>query len=122
MKVRDIEAHFTINGQEVSIESIPDKSLTWEQLKTVRANYKGFLQIYPKLDNNALIQHVLKNILPNCTQHSSHTYDKKLQSVFVPLLCKRIEELETELEKSLTEYEELTKGLSESALNRKTWI
>lgn len=96
-RVRDIEAHFTFEGKEVDINSIPDKSITWGQWQTVRANSKGFALLYPKLDSDALVKHV-ENTMNNGTKHPEN---------WVPLLVKRIQDLEEELADRKIDKQEL---------------
>lgn len=83
------DPYITFDGEEVDINSIPDKSISLEWYKTVRANSEGFRMLYSKLDNEAL-KHVVEHCLDNCGYKDDITYDGALQVYLVPELLKRI--------------------------------
>lgn len=83
--------HVSINGVEVEVKAIPDKSITLEEYKNTRANSDGFEALYPKLNDEAL-HYVLQKTLDNCGYTSNITYNGVLQNILVPLLLKRLRE------------------------------
>ncbi len=96
LKKPKIEPHVTINGVEVNVNSLPDKSVTLEKYKTVRVNTPGFEALIPKLNNEAL-EYVARHNLTNCREENLATYDYNLKNHLVPELLNRIQELEKEV-------------------------
>jgi hypothetical protein len=89
MSFRGIEPHATINGVKVDFQKTPDRSITKEQWKQVRANSPGFRDLYPKLNDEALLDSV-QNHLNNIDCHCDCTYEYSLANFLVPEMMKRI--------------------------------
>jgi hypothetical protein len=86
------EPYASIDGKEININSIPDRSITLSQWDKVRGNTPGFRALYSKLDDEALLSCV-DNHLKNCTNHNYSTYDYSLQNDLIPEMKKRIEDV-----------------------------
>lgn len=100
-----VEPNVIIDGQQVDLDTIPDRSITLEeyQAKEFRANTPGSTKLIAKFDNAALIHKVENEILPNCAERSDITYDGALQLHYVPELLARLAALEKE-NKTLNSY------------------
>jgi len=83
------DAYVSINGEEIDINCVLDKSITLEQYKTARANSEGFKVLYSKLNNEAL-KYAVENCLFNCGYTDAITYNGLLQTYLVPELLKRL--------------------------------
>lgn len=83
-----IEPYVEIDGEVIDISTVT--KITVEQYRNMRANTPGFEAIYPKLDNEALIE-MTKNNLANCKRETSGTYDNILKSQIVSILIDRVE-------------------------------
>lgn len=85
----DFNPIVSINGVDVEINEIPDRSITIDQYKTVLANSDGFTALHRKLDNEAL-KHATEHYLRNCRGESKTTYDYAVKNYIVPELLRRI--------------------------------
>jgi hypothetical protein len=87
------EATITVNGEELLIKDIPDRSFTMEQYRQSRANSIGWKLIISKLDAEAIV-HVTEHYLRNCRREDDLIYDGALKNNVLPELLKRIKERE----------------------------
>ncbi|MCR8641432.1 hypothetical protein NV379_02070 [Paenibacillus sp. N1-5-1-14] len=90
-KTRKFNPIVSFNDVEVDVSSLPDRSITVEQYKTVRANSDGFSALHCKLDNECL-RYVVAHYLNNSRRESATTYDYALKNDIIPELLKRLEE------------------------------
>lgn len=104
--INKIEPHATIDGVLVEFDKIPDRSITMEQWKTVRANTPGFRALYPKLNDEALLDTV-QNHLNNISRHDDCTYDYSLAYSLVPEMMKRLN-VPVEQHFGKVQYEDMT--------------
>lgn len=83
----------SIDGVPVDIKNIKPGTITLKQYQKARANSPGFIVLYTKLNNEALIEAV-RNNLKNCTHpFSPVVYEYALQNYLVPELIKRLEKV-----------------------------
>ena len=70
-------------------------NVTYEEFANLRCNSWEFEAFYQVLTDDALLQVLENNILPNCARVDlpATTYDKAVIGVFTPLLIKRLREL-----------------------------
>lgn len=87
-----LEPFVSFNGEEVDLDSIPDRSLTLKQYKesNLRANTPGFNALLKKYDNETLT-YVTNHYLNNCSHKNDITYDGALQYRVVPELLDRLQ-------------------------------
>lgn len=87
-----LEAFVSFDGEEVDLDSIPDRSLTLKEYKSnnIRANTPGWNALLKKY-NNETLTYVTNNYLANCSHKNDITYDGALQYRVVPELLNRLQ-------------------------------
>lgn len=84
--------HSRESGAKPDVEALIARgNITTEEMRAIRANSYEWERIFPKLSDEALIEHT-QYVLKNCTRARSPavTYDEALQDTIVPLLIGRL--------------------------------
>lgn len=84
-----------VDGVDILVKDIPDKSFTLEMREKTRANTDGWNMLIPKYTNEALIE-VTNHTLANCSRFDTITYDGALNALLVPELLRRLKAREAQ--------------------------
>ncbi|MDF2615407.1 MAG: hypothetical protein K0Q47_62 [Sedimentibacter sp.] len=84
------EPHASYKGKRIDIDAVPERSITLEEWKDVRANTWGFEKLYSKLSDSAFFD-VLDNHLKNSSGKACGTYDYSIENNLIPEMRHRME-------------------------------
>lgn len=101
--IMTINPFVSINGEEVCVKSLIDRTVTLEEYKAVRANLEGFRILHSKLDNEA-IAYAVEIYLKNARNDHPITYDGALKYELIPELLTRLHDLDQEAKLLKDEY------------------